>query len=496
MACRAYFGSRSRWAFVTSLTLWFAAIAVGLSPARGAAPSPLESDARRHAIHEAIQQCAALVEAGDHRKALPLLSELRRGLAKQAEGDNDSARAAPAPDAAPDDLARVRASIRYFMTGEYSPEVPIPEVPIPKLPIHPASTNPLETIRDRMKIEIDPGQTDTPEVWGEVCQFYEYLFAQDEGTTLASQCHSHLEDIMDLVEQSAVTATLDVERRLQRAVRDWFIRKDERMAMPKEEAHRRSYYVAVGRSVAFVGMREWVAAAGDVRLPLEKRRKILLFLLKTSNGLAQEAGDLRKGVRRTQYQRMNLTPWPDWRFLLQALQAETDADPTFALDAAKALCEADVTIRAEPYLWFFVISGQAGPAYEFLGRLLRLNGLAESERAAIEKLRNNLKKVPVFEEWIDPDLPKFKLADGDAAVQKWIIPRLEKDRDVLLANASVLGQRLLEDCLRELKAPDPKEPLIDIYMRYWHKAWSAGYSWPPVPQAFDPYWPIPQDPGG
>ena len=484
MARRAYFGSRLRWALITSLTLWFAAIAVGLSPARGAAPSPLESDARRHAIHEAIQQCAALVEAGDHRKALPLLSELRRGLAKQAEGDNDSARAAPAPDAAPDDLARVRASIRYFMTGEYSPEVPIPEVPIPKLPIHPASTNPLETIRDRMKIEIDPGQTDTPEVWGEVCQFYEYLFAQDEGTTLAGQCTSHLEDIMDRAERSAVAASLDVERRLQRAVRDWFIRKDERMAGP-----------GVKETVAFVGIREWVAATGDVRLPREKRRKILLLLLKNSENLGGREPDWRRG-QPSQMAYISLALWPDWRFLLQALQAETDADPAFALDVAKALCEADVTTRAEPYMGFFVISGQTGPAYDFFGRLLRLNGLTEAECSTIMKLRDNLKKLAVVKDYLEPKMPVLELTDGDAAVRKWIIPRLEKDKDVLLANASVLGQRLLEDCLRKLKAPDPKEPLIDIYMRYWYKAWSAGYFWPPVPQAFDPYWPIPQDPGG
>ena len=387
--------------------------------------------------------------------------------------------AAPPPDAKPDDLARVRASIRYYMTGEYSPEIPV----------DPRALTTLETIRDKMKTEIGPGQTDTLEVWGEVCQFYEYLFAQDEGTTLAShRVVSHLEDIMDRAEQSAVAASLDVERRLQRAVRDWFIRKVERMAGPSDYA-------------AFVGMREWVSAAGDVRLPLEKRRKILLFLLKSSNGLVQEAGNYREGVRRILYRHMNLAPWPDWRFLLQALQSEADADPAFALETAKALSEADAItgsgrVCSPDYMSLFLASGQTGPAYDFFGRLLRLNGLTEAERAAIEKLRNNLKKVPVFDEWIDPDLPKCKLADGDAAVRKWIIPRLEKDKDVLLANASVLGQRLLEDCLRELKAPAPKEPLIDIYTRYLYKAWNAGYYWPPVPEAFDDYWPPRQDPGG
>ena len=117
MACRAYFGSRSRWAFVTSLTLWFAAVAVGLSPARGATPSPLESDARRHAIHEAIEQCAALVEAGDHRKALPLLSELRCGLAKQAEGDPGAPGRAAARD-----LPRVDALIARVALASKAPE--------------------------------------------------------------------------------------------------------------------------------------------------------------------------------------------------------------------------------------------------------------------------------------------------------------------------------------------------------------------------------------
>jgi len=405
-------------------------------------------------------------------KMLPLFITLTLALGA-ADG------AAPATDAKPDDLARVRASIRYYMTGEHSPEVPIP-----KVPVHPASLSPLGTIRDRMKIEIYPGQTDTPEVWGEVCQFYEYLFAQDEGTTLASQCNIHLRTLVELAEQSAVAASLDVERRLQRAVRDWVIRKDERMAGP-----------GVKETVAFVGIREWVAATGDVRLPREKRRKILLLLLKNSENLGGREPDWRRG-QPSQMAYISLALWPDWRFLLQALQAETDADPAFALDVAKALCEADVTTRAEPYMGFFVISGQTGPAYDFFGRLLRLNGLTEAECSTIMKLRDNLKKLAVVKDYLEPKMPVLELTDGDAAVRKWIIPRLEKDKDVLLANASVLGQRLLEDCLRELKAPDPKEPLIDIYMRYWYKAWSAGYFWPPVPQAFDPYWPLQQDPGG
>ena len=114
MARRAYFGSR--WALITSLPLLFAAIAVGLSPARGATPSPLETDARRHAIHEAVEQCAALVEAGDHRKALPLLAELRRGLAKQAEGDDDAARLAAR------DLPRVDALIARVALDSKAPE--------------------------------------------------------------------------------------------------------------------------------------------------------------------------------------------------------------------------------------------------------------------------------------------------------------------------------------------------------------------------------------
>jgi predicted negative regulator of RcsB-dependent stress response/putative ubiquitin-RnfH superfamily antitoxin RatB of RatAB toxin-antitoxin module len=78
---------------------------VGLSPARGqgnpgakrrapAPPSPEESALRSRAIHEAVEQCAALVEAGDHRKAVPMLADLRRALAKQAQGEDDSARAA------------------------------------------------------------------------------------------------------------------------------------------------------------------------------------------------------------------------------------------------------------------------------------------------------------------------------------------------------------------------------------------------------------------
>jgi len=389
-----------------------------------------------------------------------------------AMGAAAGAGAAPAPGAEPDDLVRIRASIRYYMTGEYGPEVGR---------VNHAHTT-LESIRDEMMTGIYPGQTDTPEVWGEVCQFYEYLFAQDEGTRLATQCDTHLSNIVRRAQRSAAAASLDVERRLRRAVRDWFIRRDERITGWKETFR---------DPVEFVGLRLWVAAASDVRLPVEKRRKLLLFLLRTWGSLVIER-DTRGVLPSSPYPYTSLALWSDWRFLLEALRAEADADPAFALEVAKALPEADVaTTQAEPYLGFFVISGQTGPARDFLGRLLRLDGLTEAKRATIEKLRNNLKKVPVVKGWLE-----FELVDGDAAVRKWIIPRLEAGRDALLAQASVLGQRLLEDCLRELKDPNPEEPLIDIYMRYLYKAWIAGYAWPPVPHAFDEHWPYPQDPGG
>ena len=116
MACRAHSGLRLRWALVTSLTLLFAVIALALSAARAATPSPVETDARRHAIHEAVEQCAALVEAGDHRKVLPMLSDLRRGLAKQAEGEDDSARAAQR------DLPRVDALIARVALDSKAPQ--------------------------------------------------------------------------------------------------------------------------------------------------------------------------------------------------------------------------------------------------------------------------------------------------------------------------------------------------------------------------------------
>jgi len=97
-----------RWsgrAIIISLAVFSCAVAVALSPARGqgnpgakrrapAPPSPEETTLRSRAIREAVEQCAALVEAGDHRKAVPMLADLRRGLAKAAEGEDDLARMA------------------------------------------------------------------------------------------------------------------------------------------------------------------------------------------------------------------------------------------------------------------------------------------------------------------------------------------------------------------------------------------------------------------
>ena len=99
----AHHRSRRHRALIISLAVFSCAVAVGLSPARGqgnpgakrrapAPPSPEETTLRSQAIHEAVERCAALVEAGDHRKAVPLLAELRRGLAKEAQGKDDSAR--------------------------------------------------------------------------------------------------------------------------------------------------------------------------------------------------------------------------------------------------------------------------------------------------------------------------------------------------------------------------------------------------------------------
>ena len=93
MARKAHSGLRSRWAIIISLAVFSCAVAVGLSPARGqgnpgakrrapAPPSPEETALRSRAIHEAIEQCAALVEAGDHRKAVPMLADLRRTEAR------------------------------------------------------------------------------------------------------------------------------------------------------------------------------------------------------------------------------------------------------------------------------------------------------------------------------------------------------------------------------------------------------------------------------
>jgi tetratricopeptide (TPR) repeat protein len=97
-----------RWsgrAIIISLAVFSCVVAVGLSPARGqgnpgakrrapAPPSPEEITLRSRAIREAVEQCAALVEAGDHRKAVPMLADLRRALEKQAKGEDDSARMA------------------------------------------------------------------------------------------------------------------------------------------------------------------------------------------------------------------------------------------------------------------------------------------------------------------------------------------------------------------------------------------------------------------
>jgi tetratricopeptide (TPR) repeat protein len=94
-----------RRAIIISLAVFSCAVAVGLSPARGqgnpgakrrapAPPSPEETTLRSRAIREAVEQCAALVEAGDHRKAVPMLADLRRALEKQAKGEDDSARMA------------------------------------------------------------------------------------------------------------------------------------------------------------------------------------------------------------------------------------------------------------------------------------------------------------------------------------------------------------------------------------------------------------------
>jgi len=392
--------------------------------------------------------------------------------------------AAPGPDDQGDDLVRVQASIRYYITGEYSPEVPIP-----KVIISPQGPNPpLERIRDRMITEVYPGQADTPKVWGEVCQFYEYLLANgDLEPVLARRCIGHLDHIVGRAQQSAAAASVDVTHRLQRAVRDWFIRRDDRM-----DSRKGTYR----NSVQLVGLRLWGEAASDVRLRVEKRRRILLFLLKNLGDLGMER-DTRRVLPPCPSSYVSLALWPESRFLLEAIRAEADADPAFALAVARAMPEADATrIQGEPYLGFFLFSGQTGPAREFLGRLLQLIGLAEAERSAIAKLEHNLKKIPVVAGWHAPDLPKYELVDGDDAVRQWIIPRLEEHKDTLMGRASVLGQRLLEDCLRELKAPAPKEPLIDIYMRYLYKAWGAGYAWPPVPQAFDPQWPHKQDPSG
>jgi hypothetical protein len=86
--------SGSGWVLVISLAVFPFLATVQGPAARGSSPSPLESQTRRQAIRQAVEQCAALVEKGDHRKDVPMLAELRRALAKQAKGEDDSARAA------------------------------------------------------------------------------------------------------------------------------------------------------------------------------------------------------------------------------------------------------------------------------------------------------------------------------------------------------------------------------------------------------------------
>jgi hypothetical protein len=104
MSRQADHRTRQRVGLSISLMVFLAAVAVGLSPARGqgnpvakprgSSPSPIETMLRSHAIHEAVERCAALVEAGDHRRAVPMLVDLRHALAKQAQGKDDSARMA------------------------------------------------------------------------------------------------------------------------------------------------------------------------------------------------------------------------------------------------------------------------------------------------------------------------------------------------------------------------------------------------------------------
>jgi len=126
-ACRARRWQDRRWAIIISLAVFSCAVAVGLSPARGqgnpgakrrafAPPSPEETTLRSRAIHEAVEQCAALVEKGDHRKAVPMLAELRRGLAKQAKRDDDLARAAAR------EVPRVDALIARVALDSKAPE--------------------------------------------------------------------------------------------------------------------------------------------------------------------------------------------------------------------------------------------------------------------------------------------------------------------------------------------------------------------------------------
>jgi tetratricopeptide (TPR) repeat protein len=103
------------------------AVAVGLSPARGqgnpgakrrapAPPSPEEITLRSRAIREAVEQCAALVEAGDHRRVGPMLADLRHALAKQAEGEDDLARMAAR------ELPRVDALIARVALDSKAPD--------------------------------------------------------------------------------------------------------------------------------------------------------------------------------------------------------------------------------------------------------------------------------------------------------------------------------------------------------------------------------------
>ena len=116
MPCRARRWQDRRWALIFSLAVFSSVVAVRPPAARAATPSPLETDARRQAIHQAVEQCAALVEAGDHRRAVPMLADLRRALEKQAQGEDDAALAARR------DLPRVDALVARVALDSKAPD--------------------------------------------------------------------------------------------------------------------------------------------------------------------------------------------------------------------------------------------------------------------------------------------------------------------------------------------------------------------------------------